>query len=74
LFFDLLIISFVISIIGGQQSVFFNLFWATVISATIFFGISGTIGLSIGVLILYPLASYIAHRIFLVNFSLAKSG
>ena len=35
-FFDLLIISFVISITGGQQSVFFNLFWATVISATIF--------------------------------------
>lgn len=70
LFFDLVIVSFVIVISGGQQSVFFNLFWATVISASIYFGIRGAVGASIAVFVFYPSSSFIANKLFAVNFKL----
>lgn len=70
---DLAVVGFVVIITGGQHSVFFNLWWATVVSATIFFGIAGTVCSSLAVAFIYPLAAIIARRLFGSFFSLSAA-
>lgn len=70
---DVLIVAYVITITGGEHSVFFNLWWATVVSATVFFGIKGTLASSAAVAAIYPLACLAAQRLYGSFFNLSSS-